>query len=293
VPQEIVRPRNGARRWINVGIDFQPSELAKVAWVLFLALYLRGRTSHRRLLGLSVPFLITLVPMGLILVEPDLGTALLFVPALLAMLVAAGSRLRHLALIVALGLVAAPLTYPVLAPHQKDRIKAMVAQVRGDPTYERDIGFQGAAAMNLVGAGGVAGAGRDEAAKLIHYNRLPEEHNDMIFAVVACRWGAMGAMFVWALFGTFCLGGLAVAGLSRDAFGRLVAVGLVTLIFVQMMINTGMTIGLLPITGITLPFVSSGGSSMVAAWIMVGLLMSVALRRPLYMSRELVEEECE
>jgi cell division protein FtsW (lipid II flippase) len=169
----------------------------------------------------------------------------------------------------------------------------MVAQVRGDPTYERDIGFQGAAAMNLVGAGGVAGAGRDEAAKLIHYNRLPEEHNDMIFAVVACRWGAMGAMFVWALFGTFCLGGLAVAGLSRDAFGRLVAVGLVTLIFVQMMINTGMTIGLLPITGITLPFVSSGGSSMVAAWIMVGLLMSVALRRPLYMSRELVEEECE
>jgi cell division protein FtsW (lipid II flippase) len=291
VPQEIVRPRNGARRWIDVGIDFQPSELAKVTYVLALASYLRGRSSQRRFLGLAGPIVITLVPMGLILVEPDLGTALLFPPALLAILIGAGSRLRHLALLAALALAAAPLAYPMLQPHQKDRIKAMLAQIRGDDTYQRDIGFQGAAAMNLVGAGRMAGVGAAEAEDLIEYNALPEEHNDMIFAVIACRWGAVGALSVWALFALFTLGGLALAGQCKDAFGRVVVIGLVALIFVQMTINTGMTIGVLPITGMTLPFVSAGGSSLLGTWIMVGLLMSVGLRRPQYMARQGMEHE--
>jgi rod shape determining protein RodA len=287
VPEVIVRPRNGARRWINLFVtDFQPSELAKIAYIISLAAYLRYRRNYRRFFGLLLPFVLTFIPLGLVLVEPDLGTAMLFLPTLFAMLIAAGARIKHLVLIIALGLAAAPLTYPFLWPHQKARIQAMMAQVKGDTRYEDDIGFQGARAMTLVGAGGVTGVGRQKAAELVRYNSLPERHNDMIFAVVCCRWGLLGAVAMWGLFGLFALGGLWTAAQCKDAFGRLAAVGVAAIIFAQMAINTGMTIGVLPITGLTLPFVSYGGSSMVAAWLMAALVLNIALRRPQYLSRE-------
>jgi cell division protein FtsW (lipid II flippase) len=287
VPQSIVHSRNGARRWINLVVtDFQPSELAKIAYVLSMARYLRFRTTHRRLLGLVIPFVLTLVPMGLILVEPDLGTALLFVPTLFALLIAAGAKLKHLALVALLGLSSAPLAYPVLKDHQKDRIKAVWAQMTDDRTYVNDIGFQGQQAMTLIGAGQVLGVGASQAEMLIEHNHLPEHHNDMIFAVVACRWGLVGIGLTWALFLCLLGGGLVVAGQCKDPFARLIAVGLVALLFAQMAINTGMTLGLFPITGMTLPFVSAGGTSLVTAWLMIGLLLNVGMRRPLYMAGE-------
>ncbi len=290
VPEWIVRPRNGARRWINLYfMDFQPSELAKIAYVVSLATYLRFRSNYRTLRGLLLPLLLTFIPLVLILIEPDLGTAMLFLPTLFAMLIAAGGKIWHLVLIITLGLSLAPLTYPLLEPHQKDRIRAQWAQIQGDPQYESDIGYQGARAMTLVGAGGLTGVGKDLAADLVRYNRLPENHNDMIFAVICCRWGVLGAIGIWGLFVAFAIGGLLVAGECRDPFGRLVCVGLVTIVFVQMVINTGMTIGLLPITGLTLPFVSYGGSSMVAVWMKVGLILNIGLRRPQNLSRHSFE----
>ncbi len=290
VPEVIVRPRNGARRWISLVVaDFQPSELAKIAYVLALASYLRYRSSYRRVRGLLLPLILTFIPMGLVLVEPDLGTAMLFLPTLFAMLIAAGAKLRHLALVMGLGLALAPTMYPLLKPHQKDRIKAMVAQVIGDTRYEQDIGFQAARAMTLAGAGGWTGVGRQHAAAMVTYNRLPEDHNDMIFAVIACRWGLLGALAVWAFFPTLCAGGLVIAAQCKDPFGRLVPVGLVAVLFAQMTINTGMAIGVMPITGMTLPFMSAGGSSLVSAWMMIGLLVSIAMRRQRYLAREAFE----
>lgn len=290
VPESIVRPRNGARRWINLVLtDFQPSELAKIAYIIALAAYLRYRQNYRRFLGLLLPFVLTFIPLGLILIEPDLGTAMVFLPTLFAMLIAAGAKIKHLAVIILLGLIAAPMTYPVMKPHQQDRIKAMIAQVRGDTRYVDDIGYQGARAMTLVGAGGVTGVGKEKAGDLIRYNHLPEEHNDMIFAVICCRWGMLGAITTWGLFTLFAAAGLVTAGMSKDPFGRLVCVGIVAVVFTQMTINTGMTIGVLPITGLTLPFVSYGGSSLVVAWLMVGLVLSVALRRPAYLARKSFE----
>ena len=290
VPDAIVRPRNGSRRWINLGVtDFQPSELAKIAYVLALATYLRYRNNYRSLLGLLLLLGLTFIPLGLVLKEPDLGTSLLFLPTLFAMLIAAGARIWHIVLIIAVGLSAAPMMYPFLEPHQKDRIKAMIAQVQGDPRYEKDIGYQAAQAMTLVGAGRIFGAGKEKAEDLVYFNSLPENHNDMVFAVVCCRWGLLGALMTWGLFAMFCIGGLWTAALCKDPFGRLVAVGIVAVIFAQMLINTGMNIGLLPITGITLPFISYGGSSLVAKWIMVGLLYSIAMRRPQYMARQSFE----
>lgn len=290
VPEALVRPRNGSRRWVNLVVtDFQPSELAKIAYVLALAAYLRYRSHYRSLFGLLSLLVLTFIPMGLIVKEPDLGTSLLFLPTLFAMVVAAGARLQHILLIVVIGLAAAPTLYPFLEPHQKNRIKAMIAQVRGDSRYEDDIGYQGAKAMTLVGAGGIYGAGREKAAELIKYNHLPEDHNDMVFAVVCCRWGLIGAIATWGLFGMFAAGGLLTAGLCKDPFARLVAVGITAVMSAQMIINTGMTIGLMPITGMTLPFVSYGGSSLVATWLMVGLLFNIALRRPQYMARKSFE----
>ena len=135
--------------------------------------------------------------------------------------------------------------------------------------------------MTLAGAGGLTGVGREHAATLLRFNHLPEEHNDMIFAVVACRWGLLGSggrLVLVPADGRRRL--LSSRPFARDLFGRLLATGLVTLLLAQMVINTGMTIGLLPITGMTLPFVSAGGSSLLTAWLMIGLVLNVGLRRP-------------
>ncbi len=115
---------------------------------------------------------------------------------------------------------------------------------------------------------------------LVIFNGLPEEHNDMIFAVICCRWGVLGGVATWLAYLVFAIGGIATAAICRDPFGRLTAVGVVAISFTQMTINSGMTIGLLPITGITLPFVSYGGSSLMATWLNVGLLVNIGLRRP-------------
>lgn len=287
VPESIVRPRNNARRWINLMLfDFQPSELAKIAYVMALACYFKKNRNYRTLRGLVPLLLGTFIPMGLIVVEPDLGTAMVFLPTMFAMLLAAGGRVRHVLLIIVLGLALAPTMYPLLKPHQKDRLKAMVAQTTGDERYIRDIGFQGDRAMMLAGSGGLFGNGREHAADLVSFNRLPEEHNDMIFAVICCRWGAVGGLVTWGLFGVFAIGALLTAAGSRDAFGRLVPVGLTAIVLTQMIVNTGMTIGVLPITGMTLPFVSAGGSSLLASWLMVGLLVGIGLRRTRAVTRE-------
>jgi cell division protein FtsW (lipid II flippase) len=282
VPKSIVTPRNGARAWIDLGIvDFQPSELAKIAFILCLSQWLSLRGSPRTVRALLVPALLLMGLVGLIVREPDLGSALLFFPTVLAMLIAAGARWRHviIALVVAAAIV--PLGYfAALKPYQRARIDAIVAQVKGDTRFERDIGFQGWRAMRLVGSGGLVGNDAEHARALVVFNALPEEHNDMIFAVVSCRFGMLGGAATLLCYGLYLFGALAVAVTTRDGFSKLVAVGIGALLFSQMVVNIGMTIGLLPITGVTLPFVSYGGSSLVACWALTGVLVSVGIRPP-------------
>ncbi|MFM9179828.1 MAG: FtsW/RodA/SpoVE family cell cycle protein [Phycisphaerales bacterium] len=281
VPESVVRPRNGARRWINVGsVDMQPSELVKLTWVLAMAAWMQAAPSVRRLSGVAAAIAVTLVPVGLIAMQPDLDSALLFLPCLGVMLVAAGARIKHLAIIAALGLALAPLSYPFLKPHQRDRIQAMVAQVTGDTRVNDGIGFQGSRAITLAASGGLAGLGREEASTLIRFNRLPEEHNDMIFVVIACRWGLLGGLAVWVLGAAYAFGAYMVASRAGTAFGRLAAVGIGSMVFLQLSVNTAMTIGLLPVSGMTLPFVSYGGSSLVCLWMTTAVLFSIASRRP-------------
>ena len=296
VPRSVVPVRNGATCWINLHfMMFQPSELAKIAAVLALARYMRYRSSYRTLRGLLVPFAIMFVPMCLVLVEPDLGSALLFVPALFAVLLAAGARLRHLGSLVGMAVlfvvlnVAAIYTLPdsmqVLKPHQRQRIVAMVSQLKGDGRYLKDIGYQQDKAMTLVGSGGWTGYGEEGSRAIVRFNRLPEDHNDMIFAVIANRWGLVGSLGVLGLYLALVGSFLVVAGRSRDPFSRLATVGFAGLIAGQAGINVGMTVGLLPVTGITLPFVSYGGSSLVATYTMLGLVVNFAMRRPAAFTR--------
>lgn len=280
VPASIVTPRNGARAWIDVGpVDFQPAELAKIAYVLVMADYLRFRENHRTVLGLLPPALITFVPVALITLQPDLGTALLFAPVAFAILIAAGARMKHLSLVVMVAILAAPAAFPLLKPHQKARIVGLIRMVQDPAAGADDINYQAKTAQRLAGAGGVRGLDDGQSRALVKFNRLPERHNDMVFAVIMNRFGFFGGVGVLLLYVVWFVGAYLTAAMCRDAFGRLMVVGVSAFILAQTLVNVGMTIGMLPIIGLTLPFVSYGGSSMLTVWVMTGLVLGVGLRR--------------
>ena len=306
----------GSHRWIDLGIvRVQPSEFAKLTYILMLAWYLRYRDNFRRLTGLAVPFVLTLLPMGLVFVEPDLGTSLLFLPTLYFMLFLAGAKLRHLLgiIVVATALMfvpaprritssmdaseiadrkalaygtveaggdtyviaAAPLA--VMAEHQLSRITGWLRQE--DQKVARDKGYQLQMSKMVMGAGRWRGlAGRDLET---YFHLLPDSHTDFIFSVIGGQWGLAGNLAVFALYAIIFLFGLEIASSTYDPFGRLLAVGVVGLLFSQLMINVGMTMGLMPITGMTLPLVSYGGSSLVMNGAALGMLINVGQRRPI------------
>ncbi len=296
MPESIVPVRNNIRAWIDLKFMlFQPSELAKIAFILALAWYLRHRDSYRTLTGLLLPFALLLIPVLLILKQPDLGSAMLFGPVLFAMLVAAGARMKHMGTLAALTLLGlamnlliilyAPPWMQVLKGYQRDRIIAMIDLMQGGTRYIADQAYQQNIGMTLIGSGQGVGLGAARAETILRYNPLPEAHNDMIFAVIVNRWGWSGAMIVLSLFVLLVGSFLVIAARNKNPFARLVVVGFAALIFTQMTINIGMAAGLLPVIGITLPFVSYGGSSLVTAFMMVGLTMNFAATRPAIITR--------
>lgn len=284
----IVPARRNTYRWIVFGpINIQVSEYTKVVYILALAAYLRFRTNYRSLRGLLGPFLLTLVPVGLILKEPDLGTSLLLLPTLFVMLYAAGAKLRHLFLILALGLAAAPIFYfsPLMNPYQRDRITSLFKQDDDDDRWRLAAGYQLNQSKIALGSGQALGRGLDQG-DFFKHDLLPEEHNDFIFAVIGHQWGFIGCLAVILAYLIIVAAGLTIATMTVDPLGRLLAVGVCALILAQAMINIGMTIGLMPITGMTLPFVSMGGSALVANYLCIGLLVDVARRRPIEIARK-------
>ncbi len=296
VPSSIVPVRNATRAWINLRfMMLQPSELAKIVFILGLARYLRYRENYRTLGGLLVPFGFMFVPVLLILKEPDLGTALLFPFALFAMLTAAGAKLKHMGALLGLAVLAValnvaaiymlPESMQLLRPHQRARIVSLISHSQGDTRYIDGTGYQQYKSMMLAGSGRAAGYGGDRSAVIVGHNKLPEDHNDMIFAVIVNRWGLAGALGTLALYGVLVGSFLLTAARSKDPFARLACVGFAGLLFMQMAINIGMNIGLLPIIGITLPFVSYGGSSLVATFLMIGLVLNFALQRRAMLAR--------
>lgn len=271
--------RWGSRRWIPLGIMYlQPSELAKLAFIAALSRYLMYRENYRRLTGLIVPFTLTLVPVALILKEPDLGTSLLFLPVLFAMLFAAGARLRHLVLIACLGVTVMPVFWLAMSAEQKSRITAVFLQQDGGPTPTGD-GYHLHQSKQVLALGGPTGSqfGGTTIDDPLAYH-LPACRTDFILCMVGERWGLAGTLGTLVLYLILVARGLRVAAGTREPFGRLLSVGIVTLLATQLVINSGMTVGLLPITGITLPLLSYGGSSLLSTCLALGLLINVALR---------------
>ncbi len=269
----------GSRRWVPLGImNFQPSEFAKLAFILALARYLMYRENYRRLTGLIVPVSLALVPMGLILKEPDLGTALVFLPVLLAMLFAAGAKLRHLALTLCLGTLVSPVFWLAMSAEQKSRITALFLQRDGGPTPTGD-GYHLHQSKQVLALGGMVGSQFTGTAvdDPIAYH-LPACRTDFVICMVGERWGLVGTLAVLVLYLILFACGLLAAARTREPFGRLLGVGIVALLATQTVINMGMTVGLLPVTGITLPLLSYGGSSLLFTCLALGLLMNVAMR---------------
>jgi rod shape determining protein RodA len=271
---------NGAHSWIVLGGGFQvqPSELAKVALVIGMAMLLaekrdveEGPRDSDVLLVLAV----AAVPMALILLQPDLGTVLVLVFIVLGVLAMSGAAARWIGGLVLAGVVvcAGAVQLGVLDDYQVDRFAAF-ANPALDP---RGVGYNTNQARIAIGSGGMLGKGLFEGTQTSG-RFIPEQQTDFIFTVAGEELGLVGASALLALLGVVLWRGLRIASRSKDAFGRLVAAGVVCWFAFQSFVNVGMTLGIMPVTGLPLPFVSYGGSAMFASLVAVGLLQNVHLR---------------
>lgn len=272
----IGRTVSGARRWIGMGaFTVQPSEIFKVVFVLTAVWLLTSRWAQpggspvvaAALAFVAVPFL-------LIVKQPDLGTALVLLPVLGALLVGSGMSLRLLGGLAAGGLAILPLAWFALKDYQRERIKVFLDPER-DPLGSAYNVIQAKIAIGsgqLLGKG-VAGATQSQR------SFLPERHTDFIFAVFAEMWGFVGCVALLACYAVLLLRGFDIAASAREPAGRLIALGATTLLATQVLINVGMVVGLLPVVGVPLPLMSYGGSSMLVSLMALGLLLSVRMRQ--------------
>jgi len=302
---------NYGRRWLRIGttttfLQLQPSEFCKLAYILALAWYLRYRSNYRNFSALIGPFVLTLLPMVLILLEPDLGTVLLMMPILFTMLFMAGAKAKHLLIIVLMALLLGPLLWREMKPYQRTRIssvllqsswiqekaeqypalgKILVGRNFSAKQWESDWGYHLTRSKFAVASGGTRGYGFRQG-PFIKYDFLAHRHNDFIFAIIAHQWGFLGCLGLLGLYVIIIGCGLEIAEHNTDPFGRLLVVGIMAMFAVEVIVNVGMTVGLMPITGLTLPLVSYGGSSLLVSMISVGLLNNVGRCRPFTVARK-------
>ncbi|MGY4689733.1 stage V sporulation protein E [Salibacterium sp. K-3] len=270
--------RGGARSWIGAGaFSIQPSEFMKLGMIIFLAGYLsryQNRiTSFGR--GLFPVLVLVFAAFGLIMMQPDLGTGAVMTGTCFVLLFAAGARIRHFFILAGAG--AAGLTALIVsAPYRLQRITSFL-----DPWSDPlGTGFQIIQSLYAVGPGGLFGLGFGSSRQKYYY--LPEPQTDFIFAILAEETGFIGAGFVLILFGVLLWRGLAAAMTAPDMFGALLASGICGMIFIQVLINVGVVTGLFPVTGITLPFLSYGGSSLTLLLAAAGILLNITKYRTPY-----------
>ena len=262
---------NGARRWIDLGAaSFQPSEIAKLAVVVWVALYLSKRPVPATLGELTKPLgLLLAVFCALILAEPDLGTVIAICVIVGAMLVVAGAPLRMLGIASAIagGVVLIAIW---LEPYRRTRFFSFI-----NPWHDsQGAGYQIVNSMIGIGSGGLFGKGLGESVEKIFY--LPEAHTDMIFSIIGEELGLVGVTLVLAAYAAFAWAGLRIALRCTDPFGKALAVGITTLVCGQAALNLAAVVGAAPLTGITLPLVSYGGTSLVVMLASVGILLNIA-----------------
>jgi rod shape determining protein RodA len=269
----------GSQRSITIGpFQLQASELGKVLLVVALSAFVvdRSRRLHERDTTARV-MLLALVPAALVMLQPDLGSSLVYVAIVLAVLFFAGTSWRHFVALLALGAVAISLVLvvapaagvTVLHSYQKERLTSFL-HPSSDPA---DEGYQQNQSRIAIGSG--EKTGRGDRATQTKFNFLPEHHTDFVFAVVGERWGFAGAALVLSLYALLIWRGLRILTMSKNLFGALIAGGVVSMLLFQVFVNVGMNVGIMPITGIPLPLMSYGGSSVVSTLLAIGLLQSI------------------
>ena len=271
-------PVGGARRWINLGaFQAQPSEFAKIAAILVLAAYLAERKGEISAREVAIACGIVALPAALVFLEPDLGTMMVFVALLGSVLLVAGGKLRHFLALAGMSLLAifVALQFGLIQDYQINRITAFLDE-NPDPLSD---GWNQTQARLAISNGGVRGIGLNQKQSLTNLDYVPEQHTDFIFTAIGEQLGFIGSATILGLFALLIWRALRIAAMSRDMYGTLIAGGIAALWGFQLFVNVGMTMGIMPITGIPLPFISYGGSSMLANFIAVGLLHSIHMRR--------------
>ena len=279
----------GSRRWIELPFfTFQPSELGKVLLVVTLSAFVIDRSRRRSDVQRTVRILaLGLLPAALVFLQPDLGTALVYGVITLSVLFIAGVRWTHFAAmlggaaaVIAIVLVIAPaLGTPILADYQQERLTAFL-HPSDDPA---DSSYQINQALIAVGSGGKTGRGDD--ATQTNNGFLPERHTDFIFAVVGERFGFVGAAFLLSLYALLIWRALRIMTLSKNLYGSMIAGAIAAMLMFQVFVNVGMNLGIMPITGIPLPLMSSGGSSVIVTFLALGLLQSIYVQAQLSTSK--------
>jgi cell division protein FtsW len=263
---------NGAQRWLGAGpVQFQPSELLKISLVLYAAQILAAKPARvKRLKTLARPLLIVVaVACALLLKQPDMGTAIVVCLAMGALLFAAGVPARHLLTILGV-LVFLIVVFAIAAPYRRARLTSFM-----HPWHDSTgAGFQTVQSMIAIGSGGFFGVGLGESVQKIFY--LPEAHTDMILAIIGEELGLIGITAVASLYGMIAYGGLRAAKMAKDRYAKLLAVGMTALILCQATLNFFAVMGLAPLTGVPLPFISYGNSNLIVMLGGMGLLLNVA-----------------
>ena len=263
---------NGARRWLGAGpLQFQPSEVMKLALVLHIAAMIAARPRIARELRLvAAPVLgVAALAIGLIFLQPDLGTSLVIISTTAVMLVAAGLPLRQLALAGAVGAFLITV-YALLEPYRRERLTTFL-----NPwDHAGDAGFQAVQGQIAIGSGGLFGLGPGGSIQKVFY--LPEAHTDFILAVIGEELGVAGIACLLFLYGMIAYAGLRTAKAARGVYAKLVAAGITSLILCQALLNVYAVLGLAPLTGVPLPFISSGSTSLITLLCSMGILLNIA-----------------
>ena len=269
--------RKGAKSWFEFGgFQVQPSEFLKVAFIVLLASYVSGHDGELNVSQLAVALGLSTLPLLLIMQQPDVGTALVFVAITMGVLLIGGARVRHIVALTLIGLGAVTLIWNsgALEQYQQDRLISFIDPASSDT----GAAYQQTQATIAIGSGGISGQGFGQGGQT-RGEFVPEQHTDFIFTVVGEEFGFVGSGVVLALFALLVWRIWRTAKMAADMFGSLICVGVMTMIVFQIYQSVGMTVGIMPITGIPVPFLSYGGSSALTSFTAVGLVLNVHMRR--------------
>lgn len=268
--------RGGARSWLNLGpLDFQTSELVKLTFILSYAKIVESKRGKLNNLKEIIPVVVYALPfIGLLFAQPDLGTAIVFSCIIAGMLFTAGLDIKLIKRIIICAIIALPIMYMCMASHQKDRIQAFLNPE--DPTLTGN--YQVMQSMIAIGSGGTTGKGLYQGSQN-QEGFLPVQESDFIFAVIGEELGAIGMAVIMGLYALFLTRMIYIAREAKDFYGTLIVIGVMSMFAYQVIQNIGMTVALIPVTGVTLPFVSYGGSSLLTSLANLGLVLNVGMRK--------------